>query len=217
MPTVRHLGYFPFCIQEAGPDYNFIIPASLDQAMAIWWKVKKWKITSSCVGYNTESGTDYYWANFSEEYTIARNDNVLNNLGTITTDEGIKPATVKDLVCPQYIVPIQLSSYNSTGSTIGNWSYQIAMFGLEVAVKSGTIYYVRTYANLQSPTTELSISCVKPETDIVVQIGTFTLDTKTGTPCTTPIWMGYNSGLSFTPNAIWNVVMEGVEFYDYSP
>lgn len=223
MATVRHLGFFPFCVQN-GSTTDHYMATSLEQAMAVWWKVKKWRVTTSCTGYNTMGGTDYYWANFTETYDIERNDSVLAEYGTVTVTTGIKPPTVKHLVCDIYQPPVSVLSYNSTGSTTGNWSYGVYTFDVDpyldpAFIKDTSIYGVnaRTWLNpisgeiyLSSRTSDLSAF------DTITNVGLFTLSTGTGSPVTIDLKMGTNSFLPYTTTATWNVTVEAIEFYSYT-
>jgi hypothetical protein len=51
MPAFRHLGLFPFCVEGTAP-------LTLAQAMAAFWRVKRWTISACTLSVTTKPAGD---------------------------------------------------------------------------------------------------------------------------------------------------------------
>lgn len=108
MGKVRSLGYFPHCIPQGIPTEDFYLDLSLNEAMALFWRVKNWEFRTTGtlsdgfgVGYDlTYLGSSWATATIenpviSEEYLVCKSQELFlftNNVdGLVTTDDETYP------------------------------------------------------------------------------------------------------------------------------
>lgn len=107
MATVRHLGLFPFCVSEqpvkntagdvieVGAGTFYPLSVSTEDALAIWWRVKKWRVSFLYEEYEDLTYSGEYNGSYREIQSSAVS--VLTSTGS----PQIIAASERDLVCLQ--------------------------------------------------------------------------------------------------------------------
>ena len=144
MPSVRHLGLFPFCIANEFPEDLFersLLPigVELDRVLKWFWRVKKWKAVYTIDDYSNEV---IFWNNSVSTFVVNS-----GGPGGVSYYETLNPETEKDLVCKK---GTNFAEYFNDGQ-FGAFSF--SLFGSPpphpslqpqpAVVRQGDLYYPR--------------------------------------------------------------------------
>ena len=210
MASVRHIGLFPWCLNEAEEDSARIV-LSKTLAIAAWWRVKSWKFSINYSGsVLTEAGL-FDHGSLSDFFIVQRgqyiNDGFEENSGFAGTE--------KDLVCDTD--GLSETIYTGFGSSpSGSYRYDFEiLIGDQPVQKIGNDFSFHCRFIMNPVLTLASIGSDITSGPNLTNIGTFTFSIL-GEDFTKPINLIRSTSLSGV-NYSCDASIEAYKYFEYDP